>query len=109
MKKELRFYRKKDGNSPFIEWINELKDNTGKAHIANRLNRIALGNYGDCKVIGNGVKELRVHYGPGYRVYFVEYEHTVLVLLLGGNKKTQKRDIRLAQEYLADFRERCYD
>lgn len=109
MKKELRIYCTKKGKEPFIEWLESLKDVSGKAHITNRLNRIVFGNYGDCKSVGDGVLELRIHYGPGYREYFSEQENTILLLLLGGNKRTQNRDIKKAKEHLADFRERCYD
>ncbi len=71
--------------------------------------RVVLGNYGDCDSVGKGVMELRIHYGPGYRIYFSEQGGTILLLLLGGSKRTQARDIKKAQEYLAEFRERCYD
>lgn len=109
MKKELRIYRTKDGKIPFMEWIESLKDMIGKAQITNRLNRVALGNHGDCVNVGNGIFELRIHYGPGYRIYFSEQRHSILLLLLGGSKRTQKKDIKLALMYLADFRERYYD
>ena len=109
MKKELRTYRTKEGKEPFIEWLESLKDISGRAHITNCLNRIVLGNYGDYKSVGEGVLELRIHYGPGYRVYFSEQENTILLLLLGGSKCTQNRDIKKAKGYLAEFRERCYD
>ena len=109
MKKEIRTYCTKEGKEPFVEWLESLKDISGRAQIINRLNRIILGNYGDCKSVGNGILELRVHYGPGYRVYFSEQANTILLLLLGGSKRTQSRDIKKAKQYLADFRERCYD
>lgn len=109
MLKEIRIYRTKAGKIPFIEWIESVKDNIGRAQITNRLNRIKLGNHGDCENVGKGVKELKIHYGPGYRVYFAGQDRSILLLLLGGNKRTQQKDIKLAQEYLADFKERCYD
>ena len=109
MKKELRIYRTKNGNEPFTEWIEVLKDIIGRAQITNRLNRTVLGNYGDSDSVGGGVCELRIHYGPGYRVYFAEQENTILLLLLGGSKRTQDRDIKKAKQFLAEFRERCYD
>ncbi len=71
-----------------------------------RLNRIRLGNFGDCKSVGSGVSELRVPYGPGYRVYFGRKGNKVVILLYGGHKKTQSRDIALAQEYWEDYRQR---
>jgi putative addiction module killer protein len=109
MKKELRTYRTKEGKEPFIEWLESLKDTIGKAHITNRLDRATFGNYGDCEPVGHGVKELRIHYGPGYRVYFFEQEYTVLLLLIGGSKRTQNKDIKKAQQYLTEFQERYYD
>lgn len=108
MKKELRIYCSKSGKEPFAEWLTSLKDVIGRANIMNHLNRVVFGNYGDCDPVGNGVRELRVHYGPGYRIYFAEQEETIL-LLCGGNKQTQNKDIKKAKLYLADFRERCYD
>jgi putative addiction module killer protein len=109
MKKELRTYRTKEGKEPFTEWLGSLKDTIGRAHINNRLKRVVLGNYGDCDPVDNGIKELRVHYGPGYRIYFSEQENNISLLLLGGSKRTQSRDIKKAKKYLAEFRERCYD
>lgn len=109
MKRELRNYKTKIGKEPFIEWIESLKDVIGRAQITNRLNRAALGNYGDFEPVGDGVFELKIHYGPGYRVYFSEQENTLLLLLIGGSKRTQKKDIKTAKKYWMDFRERCYD
>lgn len=108
MKKELRTYKTIGNKEPFIQWIEKLKDSIARAQITNRLNRAVLGNYGDYDAIGNGVLELRIHYGSGYRVYFAEQENSIL-LLLGGSKRTQAGDIKKAKQYLADFRERCYD
>lgn len=109
MKKELRIYRTKTGKEPFVDWIEALKDSIGRAQVTNRLNRVSIGNRGDCKSVGDGVHELRIHYGPGYRVYFAEQQDTIVLLLLGGSKRTQTKDIEKAKQYWADFRERCYD
>lgn len=109
MKKELRVYRTKEGKAPFTEWLKSLKDVTGRAHITHRLDRVVGGNYGDYKFVDGGVYELRIHYGPGYRVYFSEQENTILLLLLGGSKKTQHKDVKKAKQFLAEFKERCYD
>jgi putative addiction module killer protein len=68
--KELRTYRTKQGKEPFTDWLESLKDRVGRANITNRLNRVALGNYGDCEPIGDGVYELRVHYGPVSGLFF---------------------------------------
>jgi putative addiction module killer protein len=99
MKKELRFYRTKEGKEPFTHWLESLKDTIARAQVTNRLNRIVHGNYGDCEFVGDGVYELRIHYGPGYRIYFTEQEKTFLLLLIAGNKKTQDKDIKKAKKY----------
>ena len=74
-----------------------------RAKIRVRLNRIRLGNFGDCKSVGGGVSELRIPHGPGYRVYFGRKDNMVVILLYGGDKKTQSRDIELAQTYWDDY------
>jgi len=73
-----------------------LRDAKGKARILSRLDSAALGNFGDCESVGEGVIEMRIHFGPGYRVYFTRRGTFVYVLLIGGDKSTQKRDIRRA-------------
>lgn len=109
MQKELRIYRTKEGKEPFTKWLGSLKDKITRAQVTNRLNRIVCGNYGDCKSVGNGVCELRIHCGLGYRIYFAEQENTMALLLIGGSKKTQIKDIQKAKQYWEEFRERCYD
>lgn len=89
MKKELRIYQTQAGKRPFTHWIESLKDSVGRAQITNRLNRVMLGNYGDCDSVGDGVYELRIHYGPGYRIYFSEQESTIILLLVGGKIASQ--------------------
>ncbi len=81
----------------FIEWLDGLRDARAVAKIASRLIRVANGNFGDCASVGEGVEELRVHYGPGYRVYFVRRGSVVVIVLGGGDKSTQGRDIELAK------------
>lgn len=95
-----------DGNNVFRTWIRKLKDNTARARIRVRLNRIRLGNFGDCKPVGEGVSEIRIDYGPGYRVYFGRSGFAVVILLCGGTKKKQSEDIKLAQKYWADYQRR---
>jgi len=80
----------------FDAWLTKLKDQVGKAKIVLRLDRAANGNFGDCEPVGQGVSEMRIHYGPGYRVYFTRFGEIVYLLLLGGDKSTQKRDIKRA-------------
>ena len=80
----------------FAAWFGNLPDRRAKARIEVRIDRLALGNPGDAKPVGEGVSELRIDYGPGYRVYFVRRGEAVIVLLAGGNKRTQTRDIEAA-------------
>lgn len=89
-------------SSIFDRWLTELDDDKGKARILARLVSAAHGNFGDCRPVGEGVSEMRIHFGPGYRVYFLRREATVYVLLAGGDKSSQNRDIarviRMARE-----------
>lgn len=103
---ELLEYLTESGQNPFRKWLEGLKDRQARAKIRVRLNRIRLGNFGDCKSVGRGVSELRIPYGPGYRVYFGRKSNVVVILLFGGHKKTQSEDIALAQEYWADYLQR---
>lgn len=81
----------------FAEWLRALRDVQAVARIAKRLDQLALGNFGDVKPVGEGVRELRIHYGPGYRIYIKAIGREVVVLLCGGDKSTQRADIRKAQ------------
>lgn len=82
----------------FDAWLSVLKDQVGKAIIAKRIRSAEAGNFGDCEPVGDGVSEMRIHYGPGYRVYFTRHGDVVYLLLIGGNKASQKRDIGRAKE-----------
>ena len=104
--KEVVAFRARDGQVPFEEWLDDLKDKRAVARVLARLARVRQGNLGDCKLVGEGVSELRVDYGPGYRVYFGQKGRTLVVLLCGGDKRTQERDIRQAQEYWSDYQQR---
>lgn len=81
----------------FAEWLSALRDVRAVARITKRLDQLALGNFGDVKPVGEGVSELRIHYGPGYRVYIKTIGREIVVLLCGGDKSTQNADIRMAQ------------
>jgi putative addiction module killer protein len=81
---------------PFAEWFSKLRDERARAKILVRIRRLSLGNPGDVQPVGEGVSEMRIHYGPGYRVYFVQLGETLAILLGGGDKSTQDRDIRSA-------------
>ena len=80
----------------YAEWIDNLRDLQGRARILVRVERLASGNPGDVKAISGGVSELRVHFGPGYRVYFSQRGDDIVILLAGGDKRTQTRDIQTA-------------
>ena len=101
--RELREYQTAEGRFPFSEWIEGLRDVRGRAILRKRLNRIRLGNLGDCRSVGHGIRELRVDFGPGYRIYFGEDGDTVVILLCGGDKSSQPADIRRAQTFWADY------
>jgi putative addiction module killer protein len=87
----------------FDGWLASLKDRVGKAKIILRLQRLELGNAGDHASVGNGVSELRVHSGPGYRVYYKQTGKTIIVILCGGDKSTQDKDIKRAKEMAAEL------
>jgi putative addiction module killer protein len=99
-------YVRTDGRCPFREWLHNLRDVQVRAGIRVRLNRVRLGNFGDSKSVGGGVFELRIPRGPGYRVYLARTETTVVLLLCGGDKSTQTRDIDTAKGYWTDYQRR---
>jgi putative addiction module killer protein len=101
--REIRRYNTPDGRIPFAEWRNSLRDRKAILIIDNRLRRVRLGNFGDCRSVGEGVCELRIDYGSGYRIYFGQIGSTIVLLLCGGDKSTQAQDIRKAKEYWADY------
>ena len=104
--REIQRYVTPDGKIPFTEWLKSLRDIKTEAKIRGRLERIKLGNLGDCRSVGESVFELRIDWGPGYRVYFGQIEQTIVLILCGGDKSTQDRDIRKAIEYWIDYRSR---
>jgi len=95
-----------EGRKPFKEWLENLRDVQGRAKIRIRLDRVRLGNFGDSRSLGKGLHELRVDYGPGYRIYFGQEGTRLILLLLGGDKSSQKKDIARAKEYWHDQKER---
>ncbi|EQC00362.1 type II toxin-antitoxin system RelE/ParE family toxin [Photorhabdus temperata] len=89
----------------FSDWLVGLKDIRAKMRILARVDRIAEGNFGDVKPVGNGVSECRIDYGPGYRVYFIQKGRQIVVLLCGGDKSTQDKDIKLALQLARSWEE----
>ncbi len=104
---ELRRYLTGTGRDVFGEWLAGLKDTRTKAKIVARIDRLSAGNFGDCKPLRGGLFELRIDWGPGYRVYYALVGRTCVLLLCGGDKRKQSSDIRRALEYLEDYRERA--
>jgi len=93
-------------NALFFDWIDGVKEIHTRAKILIRIDRLKLGNFGDCKSIGEGVYELRIHYGPGIRVYYSKIGKKIILLLCGGVKNSQKKDIKNAQAFLKDHKTR---
>ena len=89
--------------SEFDDWLLQLKDLKGRARIAARINSAALGNFGDCKSVGDGISEMRIDFGPGYRVYYTRCGQVVYLLLIGGDKSTQRQDITKAKALLQNL------
>jgi putative addiction module killer protein len=89
----------------YSSWISELRDDRARARIEARIYRLSLGNPGDVKPAGEGISELRIDYGPGYRVYFVRHGATIILLLCGGDKRSQKRDIANAKALAKELKE----
>jgi putative addiction module killer protein len=101
-----RRYRTIAGKEPFTEWLSDLRDRQAQARILIRLERLELGNFGDGKALRGGISELRVDWGPGYRVYFGRDNQTVIVLLCGGDKRKRDVDIKKALELWQEYRKR---
>ena len=103
---EILHYLTENGKDVFESWLVGLRDDRAEARIDARINRLAGENFGDCKPVGEGVWELRVDYGPGYRVYYAMIGQECVLLLCGGDKRKQSRDIAKAIEYLKDYKRR---
>ena len=103
---ELRRYQLEDTRTPVTEWLSSLRDARARAQIEVRLRRVSAGNFGDCKSVGEGISELRIDIGGGYRVYYGKHGLELVLLLCGGNKGSQQSDIALAKTYWADWKRR---
>lgn len=105
MERTILIYETADGKRPFSDWLSKLKDRKARAKVRARLNRIQLGNLGDCMSVGDGVSELRINYGPGYRVYLGQHGATLVILLCGGDKSSQQKDIAKAKELWKEYKD----
>lgn len=104
---DVRHYLTRGGVAPFGRWLAKLADRQARARVIVRIDRVAAtGRFGDCRAVGDGVYELRIDWGAGYRVYYALTGSAVLLLLVGGDKRTQDADIRAARKYWKDWLER---
>ena len=105
----LDYYLTETGGKPFKEWLDGLKDITARQKVRIRLDRVRLGNLGRNRSIGEGVYELKIDYGPGYRVYYALEKKMLILLLMGGDKSSQDKDIALARKYWQGHKRRRKD
>ena len=103
---DLLRYRRADGSEPFTEFLTSLRDKTGAARNRMRLRQIEAGNFGDCEAVGEGVIELRIHIGPFYRAYCARHGKAIVLLLCGGDKSAQPRDITRAKQLWTEWKRR---
>lgn len=99
----VKIYRDKAGNKPFSKWLNKLKDRKTQLKIDKRIAQLRTGHMGDFKHLGDGVLELRIHFGPGYRIYCAKQGQTLIILLCAGDKSSQQKDIDKARKYWKDY------
>ncbi len=107
--REIQRYRTPNGNEPFTEWVESIRDQRSQNRILARIESIESGgNFGDCEPIrgSSGIFELRFHFGPGYRIYFGEINNIIVLLLCGGEKSSQTRDIVRAKNYWREYKEK---
>lgn len=106
---DIRHYITRDGRDVFDEWLMAIADARTKAKISARINRLACGNFGDCKPLRDGVWELRVDWGPGYRIYYSMVQRTEALVLCAGDKRKQASDIDRAVRYLREYQKQVGD
>ena len=105
----LRNYITRSGKVPFLDWLNSIKDSSTRHRIRRRLDRVEMGHYGEYKPLGDGICELKLAFGPGYCIYFAEYDNVIVILLCGGDKSTQVKDIHTAKTYWQELLERDHE
>ena len=103
---ELAYYTAENGTTPFQKWLESLADRKARTVIDARMARLCLGNFGNCQPVGHGVFEFKIDYGPGYRIYFGRTGGKIILLLCGGDKSTQQKDIETAHRFWRRFEER---
>ena len=103
--KKILIYKTPNGSDPYRDWYTEIKDKKAQVTISNRITRLEVGNFGDFRSLGSDLHELRIHRSPGYRVYFGVFQNETVILLHGGTKRTQQRDIDKARNYWNEFLE----
>ena len=103
---DVQDYVTPEGKDPFKDWIASLADRMARARLLARVQRMAAGNFGDCKPLDGGVWELRIDHGPGYRVYYARSGSRLVLLLIGGDKRKQQTDIATAIDYWQDWQRR---
>jgi putative addiction module killer protein len=101
--KQIIIYADENGAEPLSNWIKSLRDTISRKRIFTRIDRLAQGNYGDCRAVGEGVSELQMFFGSGYRVYFAEKNDDLIILLCGGDKSSQAQDIKEAKAYWKEY------
>tara|TARA_R110000868_G_scaffold69261_1_gene204197 strand:- start:70372 stop:70695 length:324 start_codon:yes stop_codon:yes gene_type:complete len=106
--KRIKYYKASNVKSPFLKWLNKIKDIKVQTVLMRNIRKLCL-DVGDTKRIAKGILELRIHIGPGYRVYYMEYEEEIIILLLGGDKSSQQKDIDTAKQYYGDILEKGYE
>jgi putative addiction module killer protein len=106
---EIRHYVSRAGKDIFDDWLTRLGDARAQAKIVVRINRLAAGSFGDCRSLRRGLSELRIDWGPGYRIYYAMIGRECILLLCGGDKRKQAADIARALEYLDDYKERTHE
>lgn len=104
--RKLKIYQTSDGKAPFEKWFNSIKDQKTRAKIKTRLDRAEEGNLGEYRSVGQGVFELKINFGPGYRIYYGLEGDEIVIILCGGDKSTQQNDVLKAQQYWADYKGR---
>ncbi len=107
--RRIRIYESENGKRPFEDWVKDLRDPSTVRRIQARLAGVSIGNLGDVKAVGEGVSELRLAFGPGYRIYFGADGDDLIILLCGGDKSSQDKDIRKAKEYWSDYRSKSHE